>query len=660
MNTTQTEQTPTFILPHQTNLAMNLDHTSTNWPISQSKKAKMEVQNADTALQSFFSCLEETQPLFHGSLPFLQPTSDDCTNANKEGAPGVPWQKMAITKHHEHNVPSFTNPLQDLPGPVPSGACLPPATHLQSVVSPCSSPGGSPYASPGSPDGSGNSSYTISYESASDGSCPSSPASPTSVTFPVFSDQTSDGQPQPLLGQEQRGKALPLTGTHTPAHTQPMLAPPMGGMESTHQPTLAMMPMTLGGITNKGDAPNGEFHGDLGTLNNLGTLNCLGNVVNNMVKPLPLERMQHQQQLQQQIQQALQLQHLQLQQHQLEQQRALQQQQQRQLRKRRADVSFHATKRAVPANLDVPTPQPEEKTQTFEPVKNAGVGSGELQELMHEANLKKRRLARKAELARASRRRKKMRIVDLEDEVAALKAELMHVRSENRRNANVAVKLEQHQAQQQQKFARQQVTLNSKQILKEISGAIASAFDPASQPSSAGPALLPGREADVRSSMRLLGPALQARAAEATNALHNLHATIHTGVGLGSLRGAEPEAGKSESLPSTSFVDWLLVQNDAFYEDPSGLWQSLCSDELHLTPEQTNRLLSMRGAAREARQARSSAVEAMAAVEHAMQRTREAEARVHPCLTDVLLPAQLAALLRWINLFGHVCVKINV
>ena len=47
-----------------------------------------------------------------------------------------------------------------------------------------------------------------------------------------------------------------------------------------------------------------------------------------------------------------------------------------------------------------------------------------LQQLLDEQELKRRRLARKAELARVSRSNKKMRMQELEDEVQLLKKQL--------------------------------------------------------------------------------------------------------------------------------------------------------------------------------------------------------------------------------------------
>lgn len=82
---------------------------------------------------------------------------------------------------------------------------------------------------------------------------------------------------------------------------------------------------------------------------------------------------------------------------------------------------------AVPSFRSFPDPLQRAKqalAQHCLPGKTVTLSSESVTELLEEADLKRKRLARKAELARVSRKRKKMRIEELEADVARLRAEL--------------------------------------------------------------------------------------------------------------------------------------------------------------------------------------------------------------------------------------------
>ena len=63
---------------------------------------------------------------------------------------------------------------------------------------------------------------------------------------------------------------------------------------------------------------------------------------------------------------------------------------------------------------------------------NAPSNNTLVQRLLREETLKKKRLARKAELARLSRKRKRERLEELEDEVARLKEQLHEAQERER------------------------------------------------------------------------------------------------------------------------------------------------------------------------------------------------------------------------------------
>lgn len=66
---------------------------------------------------------------------------------------------------------------------------------------------------------------------------------------------------------------------------------------------------------------------------------------------------------------------------------------------------------------------------------------GTIKDLLVESDLKRKRLARKAELARVSRKKKKARMGDLEEEVSKLQSEIISLRAAQT-NAMSSVQLE--------------------------------------------------------------------------------------------------------------------------------------------------------------------------------------------------------------------------
>lgn len=162
------------------------------------------------------------------------------------------------------------------------------------------------------------------------------------------------------------------------------------------------------------------------------------------------------------------------------------------------------------------------------------------------------------------------------------------------------------------------------------------------------------------------------------------------------------------------FLEWSLTQNDKFYSDPNGLWHCLWSKTLSLTPEQMTALHALRNdvSAQRAAEAEirmqalsmtgivvsptpttttssvdgtmatatttsafpvasispkslslSSTLSLQAAYSQLSALSRlhlQASNRWLRTLATILTPLQVARYFEWVNIYGHICVQINV
>jgi len=259
-----------------------------------------------------------------------------------------------------------------------------------------------------------------------------------------------------------------------------------------------------------------------------------------------------------------------------------------------------------------------------------GITPGTIQELLQEQDLKKKRLARKAELARLSRRKKKVRMVDLEDEVAKYKAELDRLKEENKR-------LMQEQAT---------TSVSNKKRKK-------------SRQEEPQPA--PSVESAVDAILSLRGESLDNRAA---TLIHEVGQAFQSQASAIDVYLKSLEKYVTPCLP-IQFLDWVFSKGDKFYEDENGLFLSLFRDEMGATPEQIMKLMEIKDKNRDRTSSDKGKeqvlTESFRLLERLVrQRGSAAHAETFQKLRTIFTPAQLVTYFRWVAKFGPVCVKINI
>lgn len=274
-----------------------------------------------------------------------------------------------------------------------------------------------------------------------------------------------------------------------------------------------------------------------------------------------------------------------------------------------------------------------------------------LRELLKEEDVKKSRLARKAELARLSRRRKKMRLGDLEEQVAALEAELETAVKQRHaaEDALAAVDLRAAAERPPEAFATEEVQTSE---IKRLYALMRTQIEAAGRS---------GGAAAAATAME--GTAAAAAAAGGEGELQQTVLDLLACYARRDARGAEQvqrlRAQLATPLP-LHFLAWAAAQGERFLADPAGLWSCLCLREVGLSPAQLARLQTslLPAVARHA-----AAAERMAsAVGELAAATAESQAgaqRVMAELAAGMAPEQLARFLAWINTYGQVVVRIR-
>jgi len=185
----------------------------------------------------------------------------------------------------------------------------------------------------------------------------------------------------------------------------------------------------------------------------------------------------------------------------------------------------------------------------------------DIKHLLDEQELKRRRLARKAELARLSRRKKKVRMGDLEAEVERLNQEL--------ENAQARASATTSRGENKQPVAHQPARSMLPSADDESLNVSVSAHQLA---------------------MAASNPAQAAHLPVLSNKLlSTLTMRSHT---LDTLNDAS--AKLTASSVSVRFLEWLLSQPDKFYMDPSGLWNDTFRQHVSASEEQLQALLMLR------------------------------------------------------------------
>jgi len=106
------------------------------------------------------------------------------------------------------------------------------------------------------------------------------------------------------------------------------------------------------------------------------------------------------------------------------------------------------------------------------------------------------------------------------------------------------------------------------------------------------------------------------------------------------------------------FVQWIMNQNDKFYEDSCGLWYSLFSQEVGASPTQLAQLLELR---KEFAQKLSiPGPDMVAQAFDALRKAMDDSSRMMGAFAQIFSPAQLVLFFQWVERFGPVCIKINL
>lgn len=239
--------------------------------------------------------------------------------------------------------------------------------------------------------------------------------------------------------------------------------------------------------------------------------------------------------------------------------------------------------------------------------------------LIEEQNLQKQRLLRKAEQARLSRKRKKMRMMDLERESESLRKEVKRLKAalaaEQQRTATMvpatAIRTSPTDpARDHDKLYAELKTLESKGVQEER---------------------LAAHVATMLEAFRRNEPAaaacLKAFAAQVT-----------------------------PSLP-VRFLEWIMSRSDSFYRDEGGLWETLFSQEIGLSKDQVAKLSKLRSAAGAPPPFNKDVI--MRKLKQHLHEQCQLQSTMLKNISDVMSPAQLAKLLFWIRKFGEVCIKIR-
>lgn len=298
-----------------------------------------------------------------------------------------------------------------------------------------------------------------------------------------------------------------------------------------------------------------------------------------------------------------------------------------------------------------------------------------IRQLLNEQNIKKKRLARKAELARLSRRRKKVRLTDLEEENKNLRDEIDRLNDLRRRDQHLL------RLTQTDRSLHEQVREMIKQGIEETPFSLyESSPERDSDPcplTPETPLSLNCEEATSMTQSTLTLPASQAvtvktesdivktksepvPAPAATGDLNDILIAIKAQIALAESNSVSKPDESKFSKQQLTFLQWMFSQPEEAYSDPEGLWLSLFGQELGCSPFQMSHLEASRNRMK-AMIANTAEFEeclnTLKTLVHA--KTADDWSRMQD-LTTLFTPKQMSALSTWIQRFGSACMKMKM
>jgi len=271
--------------------------------------------------------------------------------------------------------------------------------------------------------------------------------------------------------------------------------------------------------------------------------------------------------------------------------------------------------------------------------------------LISEAAIKRVRLARKAELARLSRCKKKSRLNELEEENQRLKIMIDELKQQQLALTEEQIKFKTEGAANTSNTVEDKssdsVKVTSESVVQSLDECVDRLLDFCKSPASAH--LIP----------------LQ---------IKQLFAVQHGNKILLNAAISILNSVRNRILPIySSFLIWILSRNDYFVNDPAGLWKELWSDYLKISPGQMTKLMELRAKLQKQFQNQTSPLSAKPAkfvndqssndqFSHVVNELVSQQVQSSDnlqFLADLLTPDQLIAYFHWVKQFGHVCIKIN-
>lgn len=106
------------------------------------------------------------------------------------------------------------------------------------------------------------------------------------------------------------------------------------------------------------------------------------------------------------------------------------------------------------------------------------------------------------------------------------------------------------------------------------------------------------------------------------------------------------------------FVQWIMTQNEKFYEDPCGLWHSLFSQEVGASETQLAQLHELRKEF--AQKQLLCGPDMVSQAFDVLRKAMDDSSRMMGAFAQIFSPTQLVLFFQWVERFGPVCIKINL
>jgi len=259
-------------------------------------------------------------------------------------------------------------------------------------------------------------------------------------------------------------------------------------------------------------------------------------------------------------------------------------------------------------------------------------------ELIKSQEEKKLRLARKAELARQSRRKKKMRMNDLENDVSDLQRQLELAKDEIKKLQDKNSFLLQSQSHHHHVTVSK--TATSDQLITEIlklNGML-----PKKAPTTP--------LSNVKKN--------EEKTQEEKNMERLISELIFSFQKDTSVRNSNLQNLQQDLVPSMAiqFLEWTLTRGDQFYNDGTQFGH-LFDETMQSTPTQISQLLSLRKSNEESKITDAKVLEALETLKQAFAQ-RTAQVETFSKLSAIFTPQQFASFLHYVKMFGHVLIKV--